>query len=277
MNEKHVTLSIDLTGVPCPSRHGLTAEEETKYNPALGSYIVNGRCDALGIEGFSRPSQTHGLGNENNIQWCSSTQDKCQGKVTVEKSLCASGEAELAFVKQGSMHECNFRHYAQYICRGENPQACPSVTSTTTTTTPLTDVTWLDLSGKVAKQSSTDWEGHAQRAIDGNKATWWGSGSCTHTATEANPWWEVDLGNTQNIRAVKVTNRNQFGDRLNPFSIRIDGKLCASHNIVADGKTKQIACVGIGQRIRVEVYKVTALTICEFQVAAGQGTTTVTT
>ena len=48
--------------------------------------------------------------------------------------------------------------------------------------------------GKSAYQSTTDWDGNASRAVDGNTATNWASKSCTHTKTGKGQWWEVDLG-----------------------------------------------------------------------------------
>ena len=47
---------------------------------------------------------------------------------------------------------------------------------------------------KSAVQSSTDHNGFASRAVDGNYKFSWKDGSCTHTKNERNPWWRVDLG-----------------------------------------------------------------------------------
>jgi hypothetical protein len=160
---------------------------------------------------------------------------------------------------------------------GGQQSACPSKTTTTTTTPSWT---WLDLSGKVATQSS-NFGGLASRAIDGNTNTNYYTGTCTHTSGESNPWWQVDLGSKQAVRAVKVTNRGDCcGERLSPFSIILDGIACASNVVIGQGETKQVACEGLGQVVRVEVSKWTWLTICEFQLATsvgGSSTTTSTT
>ena len=42
-------------------------------------------------------------------------------------------------------------------------------------------------------QSSTAYGGVARRAVDGNAAQSYSSGSCTYTDTESDPWWRVDL------------------------------------------------------------------------------------
>lgn len=58
-----------------------------------------------------------------------------------------------------------------------------------------------------AKQSSTAYEGPAKLAIDGNTDGRYANKSVTHTDTEANPHWEVDLKSTQPIDRVVVWNR----------------------------------------------------------------------
>ena len=45
------------------------------------------------------------------------------------------------------------------------------------------------------------------RAVDGNRNTDWGGGSCTHTNTESNPWWKLDFGQARSVRSVTVWNR----------------------------------------------------------------------
>lgn len=58
-----------------------------------------------------------------------------------------------------------------------------------------------------ASQSSTDYGAAAQRAIDGNANGDFQQNSVTHSATEDNPWWEVDLGQSQPIDAIAIWNR----------------------------------------------------------------------
>ena len=61
--------------------------------------------------------------------------------------------------------------------------------------------------GKPTSQSSTGYGGASSRAVDGNADTSWGSGSCTHTSTETDPWWRTDLEQELAIANVKITNR----------------------------------------------------------------------
>ena len=65
----------------------------------------------------------------------------------------------------------------------------------------------LALRGK-ASQVSTAFEGEASRAIDGNmNGDYFAANSVTHTATQDDPWWELDLGNPAPIDKIAVWNR----------------------------------------------------------------------
>jgi hypothetical protein len=59
----------------------------------------------------------------------------------------------------------------------------------------------------VTRQSSTDFRGAAERAVDGNTDGAYDGGSVTHSATESNPWWEVELGANAEVREVRLWNR----------------------------------------------------------------------
>ena len=61
--------------------------------------------------------------------------------------------------------------------------------------------------GKVASQSSTSFNGLASRAVDGNTNGSYRAASTTHTATEAQPWWQVDLGSISSITHINLYNR----------------------------------------------------------------------
>lgn len=84
-------LSIDIPKSECPPREGLFPEEEQFHDPALSSYVVNGRCDELGIEGYHRNAGEHGLGNENNRRWCSGI------KTSYDNTIRPSFEPKLCF------------------------------------------------------------------------------------------------------------------------------------------------------------------------------------
>ncbi len=79
---------------------------------------------------------------------------------------------------------------------------------------------------KLTRQSSVYGYGIASIAvdgdIDGSRGPWGSSPSIQHTQNELQPWWEVDLGSTQNIRSVKIYNRTDgFMNRLQDFYLLI--------------------------------------------------------
>ncbi|MBX3440912.1 MAG: DUF1553 domain-containing protein [Planctomyces sp.] len=73
--------------------------------------------------------------------------------------------------------------------------------------------------GKAASQSSTAFGGPAERAVDGNTDGNYNNNSTTHTATESDPWWEVDLGEAGSIDRIVIWNRTDggIGGRLDGF------------------------------------------------------------
>ncbi|MEM8862004.1 MAG: PKD domain-containing protein [Chloroflexota bacterium] len=60
---------------------------------------------------------------------------------------------------------------------------------------------------KSTTQSSTGWGGVSSRAVDGNTNGNWGNASVTHTGSNANAWWEVDLGSVSQIDEITLWNR----------------------------------------------------------------------
>ena len=71
---------------------------------------------------------------------------------------------------------------------------------------------------KPAEQSST--QGPASRAVDGNIDGIWGHGSVAHTLQEPQPWWQVDLGASQELGAVTLWNRvDCCAQRLHDFHV----------------------------------------------------------
>ncbi len=77
--------------------------------------------------------------------------------------------------------------------------------------------------GAKATQSSTDFDGKAERAIDGNTSGKYADNSTTHTELSTDPWWEVDLGKASAIDKIVVWNRNdaELASRLSGARITI--------------------------------------------------------
>jgi len=130
---------------------------------------------------------------------------------------------------------------------------------------------------KPTSQSSTSHGGSSSRAVDGRTDTNWRDGSCTHTRTETNPWWRVDLETEQEITSVKLWNRGDCcSGRLNGAQIRVgmtdeveDAQTCATVDSVGAGSSGEFACEASGRFVFVVIpgnNKI--LTLCEVQVEA---------
>jgi hypothetical protein len=74
-----------------------------------------------------------------------------------------------------------------------------------------------------ASQSSTDYEGEAKRANDGNtNGQYYEAKSTTHTKQSDDPWWELDLKTEQVLDRLVIWNRTDgAGDRLAKVKIII--------------------------------------------------------
>jgi putative heme-binding domain-containing protein len=80
-----------------------------------------------------------------------------------------------------------------------------------------------------ATQSSTYQSADAARAIDGNTSESFGDGGQSHTEEEANPWFQISLGEVRAIDAIRVWNRREdrLGERLKGFTLKLvkDGQV----------------------------------------------------
>ncbi|XP_072548657.1 fucolectin-1-like [Salminus brasiliensis] len=96
----------------------------------------------------------------------------------------------------------------------------------------------LALSGKATQSSlvRAPWRqlGHASNAIDGNTNFNFNHGSCSHTATQNNPWWRVDLLDEYTITTIIITNR---GDSV-PKRI-IGAEIHIGNSLVNNGNSNQ--------------------------------------
>ncbi|XP_034001615.1 pentraxin fusion protein-like [Trematomus bernacchii] len=116
----------------------------------------------------------------------------------------------------------------------------------------------LALQGKATQSSARNFDGTAYNAIDGNRLSAWGQGSCTHTKADFNPWWRLDLGKTHKIFSVKITNNlDRTPTRLNGAEIRIGDSLenngnnnprCAVISSIPGGFTETFQCDGMDGR-----------------------------
>lgn len=153
-------------------------------------------------------------------------------------------------------------------------------------------------------QSSTDHEGNASRAVDGDINPFFKYSSCTHT-TDAHwagswrPWWQVDLGEVKAVSLVRVLNRDGCcSNRLDKWQVWVSSEdkfwkegAASPHlgstatpcgpeqGAVGSGEWAEVDCQGLqGSHVGVVVNQNNGiLTLCEVEVFGTDPTTTTTT
>jgi hypothetical protein len=129
--------------------------------------------------------------------------------------------------------------------------------------------------GKPASQSSTDFGGIASRAVDNNTNGNWGGNSVTHTALQAQPWWQVDLGAAYVLGRVILYNRTDCcGERLANFDIFVsnDGASwtrAATYSGIAPARSA-LSLSASGRFVRVQLQGTNYLSLAEVQVFPAQ-------
>ena len=127
---------------------------------------------------------------------------------------------------------------------------------------------------KQAKQSSTDFGGDASRALDGNTNSNYSQQSITHTKFENQPWWEVDLGRTEQVGLVRLYNRGdgELSKRLADFDVILyDEKgteVARQYVSRLEGSSLDLQLNGkLGRRVRIQLrQKNQALSLAEVEV-----------
>uniref|UniRef100_M4A8A0 Si:ch211-215k15.4 n=1 Tax=Xiphophorus maculatus TaxID=8083 RepID=M4A8A0_XIPMA len=94
----------------------------------------------------------------------------------------------------------------------------------------------------------------ASNAIDGNLNADLTKGSCTHTETENNPWWRVDLLDSYIVTQVIITNRGDCcAERLNGVEVHIGNSL--QKDITANPLVATISAVAAGSSYAINFTK----------------------
>ncbi len=142
--------------------------------------------------------------------------------------------------------------------------------------------------GKPSTQSSLENGGVASRAVDGNTSGIWTNNSVTHTANEAQPWWQVDLGQVYAISQINLWNRTDCcSDRLQKFYVLssnndMTGKTLAQLLADPNVKAQQIASLNGASNlllsldniqaryVRIQLNDVNPLSLAEVQVYGGE-------
>ncbi|KAF4115267.1 hypothetical protein G5714_002756 [Onychostoma macrolepis] len=105
--------------------------------------------------------------------------------------------------------------------------------------------------GKTSQSSTSD-AAYPDLALDGLLNTW------SHTNTETNPWWRVDLLKVYRVNRVTITNRPTFADRINGAVICIgnfldiySNTICGVISTLGAGATATVSCGGMEGRYMV--------------------------
>jgi RHS repeat-associated protein len=149
-----------------------------------------------------------------------------------------------------------------------------------------TGVTNLALN-KPASQSSTDWSAPASRGVDGNTDGNFWNNSVTHTATQSQPWWQVDLQSVANIQNINVWNRTDCcGEALSNFYVFVSDNPFTANDVASTqsqpgvstyfiaGQSGVPSTIGVnrtGRYVRVQLGNTERLSVAEVQVFGGGG------
>jgi hypothetical protein len=141
--------------------------------------------------------------------------------------------------------------------------------------------------GKPATQSSIlvpGWpNAQPQNAADGNTNGDLSAGSVTSTNLDANPWWQVDLGNSAAIGSISIWNRTDCcADRLNdywvfvsdtpfgptdtPATLQSRAGTWSSHQTSHPNPSTAISVNAQGRYVRVQISGTNYLSLAEVQV-----------
>ena len=127
---------------------------------------------------------------------------------------------------------------------------------------------------KQARQSSTEFGGDASRALDGNTNSSYSQQSITHTKFENQPWWEVDLGRTEQVGLVRLYNRGdgELSKRLADFDVILyderGQEVTRQYVSRLEGSSLDLQLNGkLGRRVRIQLrQKNQALSLAEVEV-----------
>ncbi|RED94621.1 putative secreted protein (Por secretion system target) [Marinoscillum furvescens DSM 4134] len=116
----------------------------------------------------------------------------------------------------------------------------------------------LALQGSATQSTSRANDGFASNAIDGDTNGVFASGSVSHTTTQDNPWWQVDLGGKYFIDRLIIYNRTDCcSNRLSNFTVAILDE--ADHVVFTENPADNpqpsvsIAAGTVGNKVKIQV------------------------
>jgi len=144
-------------------------------------------------------------------------------------------------------------------------------------------------SGAASQSSTFPGSPAASAAFDNNTDGNYFDGSVTATNTQANPWWQVDLGSSKSISTVVIWNRTDCcASRLSDYWVFVSNTpfsasdtpttlasrpgTFASHQTSTPSPSATITVGASGQYVRVQLSGTDILSLAEVQVNTGGGT-----
>ncbi|PYI51515.1 polysaccharide lyase family 8 super-sandwich domain-containing protein [Paenibacillus flagellatus] len=136
--------------------------------------------------------------------------------------------------------------------------------------------------GKPASQSSTAFGGVPERAVDGNTNGAYSAGSVSHTAPEAQPYWQTDLGADYLVDEIVLWNRTDCcSNRLSQYYVFVSDRPFESASLAdtlrqpdvwstyesgTAGRPTAIEVGRTGRYVRVQLSGTNPLSLAEVQV-----------
>jgi hypothetical protein len=130
----------------------------------------------------------------------------------------------------------------------------------------------LALDGTATQSSIGYKDAIAARAIDGNSDGGFFSNSVTHTGSDQNAWWQVDLGENCVIRKINCFNRTDAdAQRASNYDIKVgaDGSTWTTvlHQAEVMGTPTEIKLGNVtGRYVRIQLRSANILTLAEVEV-----------
>lgn len=133
-------------------------------------------------------------------------------------------------------------------------------------------------SGTATQSSTGTWGGYAQAelAIDGDVNGDYWDGSVSHTLSNLNAWWQVDLGSMQELNSIVLWNRTDCCDyRLTNFNVSVlngSNQLIWNQDFYTSGGTFNpslsiaLSANTVGQIVKVQLNGTNYLQLAEVQV-----------
>lgn len=115
-------------------------------------------------------------------------------------------------------------------------------------------------------------DGQANNALDGNTDGYWGSKTITHTRTNRNVWWQVDLEDNYNINFVVIHNRMDCcQNRIDGAEVYVANYRCGRVYYIPGRNIYYIPCNGAsGRNVKITLAN-NYLHMAEVQVYGGSG------